>query len=258
VSHVDVATEPGRARIVLDAPHGNAITDTMVGAMREALARIAGESNDGAPTKLLTIESAGPDFSFGASLDEHVPARIGEVLPRFHGLVAELLRLPVATAAVVNGRCLGGGFELALACDMIFASDDAVLGLPEIRVGAFPPVGAILLPIKAGASRAAAAVLSGTASPAATWARAGLIEQIVPRAELAGCVDGWYHGKLERHSAAALRRAVLASRMVVLRTFDALLPHAERMYLDDLLTTADAAEGVAAFLDKRPPKWSNR
>ena len=74
------------------------------------------------------------------------------MLPRFHALIVELLRVPAVTAAIVSGRCLGGGFEIALACDVILAAADAVLGLPEISVGAFPPVGSILLPLKAGAS----------------------------------------------------------------------------------------------------------
>ena len=140
---------------------------------------------------------------------------------------------------------------------MIFASDDAVMGLPEITVGAFPPVGSILLPLKAGASRAASAIATGASRPVADWQAAGLIEAVVPRGELAGAVDRWYESTIARHSAAALQRAVAASRLVVSRTMDDLLPVTERLYLDDLLTTADAAEGVAAFLEKRPPRWTD-
>jgi cyclohexa-1,5-dienecarbonyl-CoA hydratase len=255
---VRVVHAPGRLRLILDAPHGNAITDAMVSALRDVMATAssvgAGFSR---PVKLITIESAGPDFSFGSSLGEHTPARMPEVLPRFHALVRDLLRVPALTAAVVSGRCLGGGFEIALACDVIFASDDAVMGLPEITVGAFPPVGSILLPLKAGASRAASALATGASRAAADWQAAGLIETVVSRGELAGAVDRWYESTIARHSAAALQRAVLASRLVVSRTMDDLLPVTERLYLDDLLTTADAAEGVAAFLDKRPPRWTD-
>ena len=239
--------------MILDAPHGNAITDAMVGGLRDALASLG----SGSPVKLLTIETAGPDFSFGASLDEHLPARMPDLLPRFHALIMELLRVPAVTAAVVAGRCLGGGFEVALACDMIVAADEAVMGLPEITVGAFPPVGSILLPLKVGAGRAATAVLSGEARSAREWEQAGLIERLVPRDNLRAAVDQWYASSLERHSAAILGRAAIASRLVVLRAMDALLPQAERLYLNDLLTTADAAEGVAAFIAKRPPHWTD-
>src|SRR5262249_5912221 len=150
---------------------------------------------------------------------------------------------------------LGGGFEIALACDFIIAADDAVMGLPEVGVGAFPPVGSLLLPLKIGPSRAARAVLTGSPRPVREWRGTGLVEIIVPRAELAREVARWYTAAFEGHSAAALRRAAIASRLVVMRSIDALLPQVERLYLDDLLSTADAAEGIAAFLEKRPPRW---
>ena len=251
---LDVRQAPGRLRLILNAPHGNAITDAMVGALRAALDAVPAITP---AVKLVTLESAGQDFSFGSSLHEHVPSRMPDVLPRFHALISVLLRAPAPTLALVSGRCLGGGFELALACDAIIASDEAVLGLPEISVGAFAPVGSILLPLKAGASCAASALLSGAARTAGDWHRKGLIEQVVPRADLSAAAERWYGDHLARHSAAALRRAALASRLVVLRAVDAVLPQAERLYLNDLLTTSDAAEGVAAFLEKRPPKWTD-
>jgi cyclohexa-1,5-dienecarbonyl-CoA hydratase len=249
---------PGRVRLILDAPHGNAITDTMVGALRDSLQAIARRQPfEGRAVKLVTIEAAGSDFSFGASLEEHTPDRMPEILPRFHSLIVELLRVPAVTAAVLSGRCLGGGFELALACDVIFASNDAVMGLPEIAVGAFPPVGSILLPLKVRAARASAAILTGQPRPAAEWQAFGLVERVAPRDQLAAAVEAWYASAVEPHSAAALQRAALASRLVVLRSVDALLPQAERLYLDDLLATADAAEGIAAFLEKRSPQWKD-
>ena len=271
---VDVRRAPGRLRLILNAPHGNAITDAMVAALRDALSSLQAPRAPGTPppsgmssfgrgpqasssVKLVTIESGGADFSFGSSLDEHTPARMPDVLPRFHAFIVELLRVPAVTCAVVSGRCLGGGFEIALACDVIIAAENASMGLPEIAVGAFPPVGSILLPLKAGAARASAAILSGAPRPASEWLAAGLVERVAPVDQLAAAVDRWYASTIERHSAAALQRAALASRLVVLRSVDALLPQAERLYLNDLLATADAAEGVAAFLEKRPPRWSD-
>ncbi len=246
---------PGRLRLVLDAPHGNAVTDAMVGAIQAALASVPARTP---PVKLVTLEGAGADFSFGSSLAEHVPPRMPEVLPRFHALVRALLDAPAVTAAVVHGRCLGGGFELALACDFILAADDAVLGLPEIAVGAFPPVGSVLLPMRIGASRAASAIVGGGARPIVEWQRLGLVEQVVPRDELTAAVDRWFEWTLQGKSAAALSHAARASRLVVAGAVERLLPDAERLYLDSLLATADAAEGVAAFLEKRDPRWKDR
>jgi len=243
-----------RLRLVLDAPHGNAITDAMVTDLRAALASVHRRRP---PVKLVTIEAEGADFCFGASLPEHAPERIPDVLPRFHALIGDLLAVPAVTVAAISGRCLGGGFEIALACDVIIAADDAVMGLPEIAVGAFPPVGSILLPLKIGAARAAASLLTGTPRPVADWRHAGLVEQVVPPGELAAVAHRCFLLTIARHSAASLARAAIASRLVVQRAVDELLPVAERLYLDDLLATADAAEGVAAFLEKRPPQWKD-
>src|SRR5688572_28324052 len=107
-------SDRSRAAFTLAHPKGNIITDEMVRALRAALESVAENPH----LKLVTIEGAGTDFSFGASVPEHVPEQIGAVLPEMHALVEDLLDVPAVTAAVVRGRCLGGGFELALACDL--------------------------------------------------------------------------------------------------------------------------------------------
>src|SRR5687767_7013421 len=124
-----------RAAFTISHPKGNIITAEIVDALRAGLESIA----DNPHLKLITIEGAGRDFSFGASVPEHAPDRIGAVLPAFHALIDDVLTAPAVTAAVVRGRCLGGGFELALACDFIFAELKATVGLPEIALGVFPP-----------------------------------------------------------------------------------------------------------------------
>ena len=138
-----------RAAFRLWHPKGNIITAETIAALSSCLSAVEANPH----LKLVTIEGVGQDFSFGASVPEHTPDQIGSVLPAMNRLIVELLEAPAVTAAVVRGRCLGGGFELALACDFIFAADDAVFGLPEIALGVFPPAGAALLPIKAGGRR---------------------------------------------------------------------------------------------------------
>jgi enoyl-CoA hydratase/carnithine racemase len=127
---------PVRARTALRLSHpkGNSLTAEMLTAIGRALGDVA----ENRELKLLTLEAAGPDFSFGASIPEHAPDRIGEVLPLMHRAVEALLAAPAPTAAVVRGRCLGGGFELALACDFVFAAETATFGLPEVDLGVFP------------------------------------------------------------------------------------------------------------------------
>lgn len=253
---VDVSFDAGRTRasIRLFHPKGNIVTLEMLGAIGRALDDLAAEPH----LKLLTIEGEGPDFSFGASIPEHAPGEIERVLPAAHALVNRLLDAPVATAALVRGRCLGGGFELALACDFIFAERSAVFGLPEIALGVFPPAGAVLLPARVGSARATAAILTGAITGAEEWRQAGLVTSLSADGALASDVDRWFESHLAGRSAEALRQAARAARLALRQRVRAELPQLERLYLDVLMKTADAREGVAAFLEKRRPRWADR
>jgi cyclohexa-1,5-dienecarbonyl-CoA hydratase len=243
-----------RAALRFSHPKGNIITREIMAGLRPAF-----EDLSRAPAlKLVTVASAGPDFSFGASVPEHAPGEIEHALPEMHELVREMLALPVPTAAVVRGRCLGGGFELALACDFIFAADDAVIGLPEIALGVFPPIGSVLLPLKAGYARAARAALTGGPQGVRDWEHAGLITLVSPAGLLDRDIDGWFDRSLAPHSAAALHNAVVALRYDVSEAVERLLPRIERLYLNDLMSTEDAAEGIRAFLEKRAPRWKDQ
>ena len=255
-SHVHVAfnDDHTRAAFTFTHPTGNIITADIVDALRAGLESVSSNPH----LKLITIEGAGGDFSFGASIPEHTPAVIADVLPRMHALVLDLLEAPAATAAVVRGRCLGGGFELALACDFILAADDAVFGLPEIKLGVFPPAGAALLPRRAGAARAASTVLTAATRGVTYWAEAGLIEMTAPGAGFEGAVDAWFARTLAPLSASAVRHAAAAVRMGLLDEVRRTLPLLERLYLEDLMRTSDAVEGVQAFIEKRAPRWSDR
>jgi cyclohexa-1,5-dienecarbonyl-CoA hydratase len=246
--------DQSRAAFRLFHPKGNIITAEIVGALRSGLESISQNPR----LKLVTIEGAGADFSFGASIPEHVPDQIGSVLPEMHALIEDLLELPAPTAAIVRGRCLGGGFELALACDLIFAAEDSTMGLPEISLGVFPPAGSVLLPLRIGAARATRAILTGESQPARVWRESGLIEMLAPSADLQGAVDGWFAAHLEKKSAAALRHAAAAARAGLRAEVRVRLPEVERLYLDELMRTHDAVEGIDAFLQKRAPRWQDR
>ncbi|HEX2442669.1 MAG TPA: enoyl-CoA hydratase/isomerase family protein [Vicinamibacterales bacterium] len=240
-------------RLEIPPSKGNLITAAAVKTLRGSLESAASASG----LKLIALEGKGPDFSFGASVPEHAPGEIDRVLPQMHQLIFDLLDAPAPTAAIVRGRCLGGGFELVLACDFIFAAEDAVLGLPEIKLGVFPPAGAALLPPRVGASRASRAILTGETRPAAEWHAAGLITLVAPAARLAAEFERWFHTHIRPHSAAALRYAAKAARLPLREEVSRTLPALERLYLDHLMRTADAAEGVAAFTEKRAPRWTN-
>jgi cyclohexa-1,5-dienecarbonyl-CoA hydratase len=243
-----------RAAFTIFHPKGNIVTAEMVAALTQALEPLAHDEH----LKLITIEGAGADFSFGASVPEHAPGQIERVLPEMHALIYAWLAIPVPTAAIVRGRCLGGGFELALACDFIFAEASATFGLPEIALGVFPPAASALLPARIGTARATRAILSGTPRLATDWQATGLIEEIARDGEVAVAVDRWFAANLQPRSAAALRHATEAARLSLVRHVHAVLPDLERLYLADLMNTHDAAEGIAAFLEKRQPRWTDR
>jgi cyclohexa-1,5-dienecarbonyl-CoA hydratase len=249
----EVRLDGGHLRLILDQPKGNIISLALMQDLLRALETV-GRSP---AIKLVTIEGAGDHFSYGASVEEHRPDVIPQVLPELHRVVRALLAVQAPTAAIVRGRCLGGGFEIALACDLIFASTSSVLGVPEISLGVFPPAAAALLPPRVGVSRAASAILTGEARPVERWVEAGLVEFTAPPQELDDAVDRWFQANLTLRSAAALRCAALASRVALRRHVDAVLPELERFYLDTLMHTNDAVEGIAAFLEKRPPVWSH-
>ncbi|CAN5740522.1 enoyl-CoA hydratase-related protein [soil metagenome] len=242
-----------RAAFTLFHEKGNIVTADMVAALRAALEGIAENRH----IKLITIEGAGADFSFGASIPEHAPDQIRRVLPEMHGLIYELLDAPAPTAAVVRGRCFGGGFELALACDFIFAEESATFALPEIALGVFPPAASALLPMRVGSARASASILTGAPLSAREWHARGLVHLLAEAGALQGTVDNWFDSHLAPKSAAALRHGVAAARMAVTAHVRDVLPKLERLYLDELMSTHDAVEGVEAFIARRPPSWTD-
>jgi cyclohexa-1,5-dienecarbonyl-CoA hydratase len=243
-----------RAAFRLFHPKGNIITAEIIAALTAALDGL----EDNPHLKLITIEGEGSDFSFGASVPEHTRQEIERVLPAMHELIYAWLDLHAVTAAVVRGRCLGGGFELAMACDFIFASEDATLGLPEIALGAFPPAASAILPVRVSSARATSAIVTGTPRTAAAWRDIGLVECVSGGATLARDVDAWFERHLAPRSAAALHYAAAAARFALRTHVRAVLPQLERLYLKELMRTEDASEGVAAFLEKRAPRWTDR
>jgi cyclohexa-1,5-dienecarbonyl-CoA hydratase len=252
---VDVVSSRGGAwrRIVLGGGRGNLLSLDLIRALGEQLHAL--ESARG--IKWLTIEGTGGDFSYGARIQEHTPEMMQTVLPETHRLIKRLLAFPSPTAALVEGRCLGGGFELALACDDIIAAETATFGLPEIRLAAFPPAAAALLPVRVGASRATRAIVTGQTQEAGYWHDAGLLSMVAPQASLIEAAAGWFDANLAPHSAVALAHAVAAARLTIRAQAEPALDRAERDYLSGLLKTEDAVEGVKAWLEKRPPTWKD-
>ena len=241
-------------RLVLNARRGNLLSLAMVRALGAALTAAAVVPG----LRWLTVEGADGEFSFGADLDEHRAEPMRTVLPETHGMLRQWLSIPVPTAALVEGRCLGGGFELALCCDDILAASDATFGCPEVDVGAFPPIGALLLPLRVGASRASRAIVTGDHQSADYWHEAGLVSLVPPGHDVRASAGEWFDRRLAGKSAVALAHAARASRALLRAQAEPLIEALERQYLDELLGTHDAEEGVAAFFEKRAARWQDR
>jgi cyclohexa-1,5-dienecarbonyl-CoA hydratase len=176
------------------------------------------------------------------------------MLGSLHRLVLFLDQIPQATIAAVDGRCLGGGCELALSCDVALATPRSTFGLPEIDLGCFPPVAAVRLP-RLAPRLAAEMVLLGESLGAEEAQRRGLVNRVVDDVEAAAA--DWA-GKLAAKSGSVLALARRAVREGARGSFAKALARAERMYNEEVTRTRDSDEGVKAFLEKRRPRWSDR
>jgi cyclohexa-1,5-dienecarbonyl-CoA hydratase len=175
----------------------------------------------------------------------------------FHGLCRTLLEFPVPTLARIHGNALGGGCEVALCCDLAVAGASARIGQPEIRLGVFPPVAAVLLPRRAGWHAAAGVVLWGGTFSAEAALQVGLVSEVVPDDRLASRVEE-LATRAAGLSTASLRLARTALRRGAEGTPAEALEAVERIYLDQLMPTRDATEGIRSFLEKRTPQWRDR
>jgi cyclohexa-1,5-dienecarbonyl-CoA hydratase len=241
------------ARVALAAPKANIVDQSMM----TALAAAFDDLRNRPQLKVMILTAEGPHFSFGASVQEHLPEHVRTMLPQFSRLLGQMLDLPAVTLAAVRGQCLGGGFELALACDFIVAEEGAAFACPEIKLAVFPPAAAVLLPARIGVSRAAELVLTGAAWNSAQAAGAGLTVRTAPhgQGQLEATVEAWICDHFLARSPVALRYGVRAARLPMRRALQEDLPQLERMYLDELMAEADAVEGLRAFMEKREPRW---
>jgi cyclohexa-1,5-dienecarbonyl-CoA hydratase len=229
--------QAGWVRLAINQPPGNVLSMAVCDALGGAIATACSYPD----VKLVSIEGTGAHFSDGESPAEQQPPRAREVLPAFHRLITGLLTAPCATAAIIRGHCLGGGLEIALACDLVFAAADASMGAPEIAQGVFPPAAAALLPLRIGASRASRVVLGGDALPASWWESAGLVTRTAGAADLDVVVQQWFDTAMAPRSVVAVRHAAQAARAVLRTQALGAIRELERQYLDDLMRSSDAA-----------------
>jgi cyclohexa-1,5-dienecarbonyl-CoA hydratase len=238
--------------IVLGPAPGNIVTRKLADEFAAELDRIAAEPR----AKLIVVSGEGKHFSYGASVEEHKPDQVGDMLPRFHALIRKLLDCGVPTLAKVSGACLGGGFEIAMACSMLFCNEKAKFALPEIQLGVFPPPACLILPFKVGAAAANEMILTGRQFSATELQRFGMVNQLTAIGELDAGVNDFIEKQIIPKSASSLRFACDAARRSILQHYHTHIGDLEDLYLLKLMGTDDAREGIQAFLEKRTPVWT--
>jgi cyclohexa-1,5-dienecarbonyl-CoA hydratase len=206
--------------------------------------------------KLLVVQSAGKAFSAGVDVGEHLGDMAPKMIEAFHRIFRLMDALKVPSIAVVNGSALGGGCELALYCDMVIATEKAKFGQPEIQVGVFPPIAALVFPRMIGRKKAMELILSGDVIGAQEALTLGMVNRIVPEASLVEEVNGFIE-KFKKLSAIVLKLTKEAALSGLNDDMDQGLQAIEKIYLGRLMKTHDAMEGLKAFLDKRKPTWKD-
>jgi len=239
-------------RVRLAKPKANLLDAQMIVALHGALD--AHRNNTG--LRGMLVDHEGSHFSFGASVEEHLPGQCDQMLRALHALVREMQAWPNPILVAIRGQCLGGGLEFACAGGPLFAAPDAKFGQPEIKLGVFAPAASCLLPGRIGQSRAEDLLLSGRSIDAATALAWGLVQEVADDPVAAALA--YFDEHLAPRSAAAISFALQAVRMPAIEALERRIAEVERLYLQELMKSHDAVEGLQAFLDKRTPKWEHR
>jgi cyclohexa-1,5-dienecarbonyl-CoA hydratase len=250
--HIEVSIENGLGTITLNRPPVNILNIPMMEEINQALDGLQGKKE----LKVVLFNAKGKCFSAGVDVGDHMGDSVQKMVEDFHGMFRRMDKLGVLTVASVYGSCLGGGCELAIFCDLVITDESAKLGQPEIQVGVFPPIAAQIMPRIIGRKAAMDLILSGRIISAREALQMGLINKVVKEGELGKETNEFLKPYLKL-SAEVLR---LTKKAVIAGMMDDLEPSLkviESIYLDELMKTHDAEEGLKAFLEKRKAVWKN-
>jgi len=251
--HIRTEMAGGVGSIILNRPPVNILNIEMMEEINQALQGFKGEEG----LKILVLRAEGKAFSAGVDVEEHLGDTMKKMIETFHGMFRLMDELQAPSVAVVNGSALGGGCELALYCDMVLATERSTFGQPEVMVGVFPPIAALVFPRIIGRKKAMELILSGKTVGARDALEMGLINRIVSEDSMEEEVKQFV-GDIARHSAVVLRLTKKATIEGLCDDAEGGLRRIERIYLDELMRTEDATEGLKSFLEKRKPVWRNK
>lgn len=247
---VGLTYEGGVATLTLDRPPLNVMNIEMMEQMNEAILELRGRTD----LKVLVIRGKGKAFSAGVDVADHTKDKVTRMIQVFHRIFESIRLLDVIAVAAVHGRALGGGFELAIGCNLVVASESARFALPEIKLGVFPPLACVVLPRAAPRRKAMEWILMGEEITAQELSAYGLVNRIVPDDrfddELAAFVE-----RITNKSGPVLTLAKRAQTESYYAAYEEALYKAENLYLRELMALEDSHEGIRAFMEKRAPTW---
>lgn len=241
------------ARLVLRRAPVNVLNIEMMKEMNAALEQVQKAPG----LRALVLSAEGKFFSAGVDVAEHTKDKVREMIAVFHGIFENLNKLTAPTVAFVQGPALGGGCEVALYCDIVLASEKAKFGQPEIKVGVFPPIAAFLLPNDIPLKFAAEMLLTGDTYTAADLRSMGAVNRVFPEASFAADCEAFLE-KITAQSSVVLDLSKQAMRAGHGRPYWKAMPEIEKLYLEKLMATEDANEGLTAFMEKRKPVWKDK
>jgi cyclohexa-1,5-dienecarbonyl-CoA hydratase len=253
-SAIQVDRRDSVATLIIDRPPLNILDLAALDALRDTLGDLAADSG----IQLLIVKGGGAkSFSAGVAVEDHTPDKIDAMLESFHAGLRLLLDFPAPTLAAIRGHCLGGGMELAAACDLRFATASSSFGQPEIQLGCYPPWAAAYYPELLGLGTTMDLLVTGRVFKTEEAMSLGFVHRMVEDGALDAAVDA-FASQVAAHSIPVTRLAVAAIRARRGKSFDPALTESERLYTEELTATADMQEGLGAFLAKRRPVWQHR
>lgn len=251
--HLKLRFDSGVARITMNRPEHNLLNEAMLRELANGVS-LAGDRDD---VKLILLDSACKVFCGGIDIGEYTSQRVFQMLDAFHAAFAGMLEVGKPVVCVVNGPAIGGGAELAAFGDLVIATPKARFAQPEISIGIFPPLASTILPFLVGPKVALELVLTGEAVTAERALELGLVNRLVPEAQLEQTVNDLV-GRIAGHSGPVLtmaKKAILGGMGLSLREG---LKHSMNIFLNELYRLEDSQEGLRALVEKRKPNWKNR
>jgi cyclohexa-1,5-dienecarbonyl-CoA hydratase len=241
------------ARLTLQRPEHNLLNEQMLRELAEGIGIVA----ENGAVKLIVLDAAGKVFSAGVDIGEYIGERAFSMLDAFYTACMAMVEAPRPVLVIVDGAAIGGGAELVSYGDLVVATPRARFALPEITIGMFPPLASTMFPHIVGPKRALELVLTGEAISAEQARDLGLVNRLVPEAQLQAAVNELI-AKITAQSGAVLgmaKKAVLAGMGMSLRDS---LRNSMNIFLNELYRLEDSQEGLRALLEKRKPQWKNR